>query len=81
MAQETNEFPPRTDNLAQLAGLARVAPNESHLRLFRTLTDFDIGSRYPREVEQLRKRVNAAKAERVLEATEKVLQWLASKLQ
>jgi HEPN domain-containing protein len=81
VAQETNEFPPRTHNLAHLAGLARVPPGESRLHLFRTLTDFYIGSRYPREVEQLRKRVNPAKAERVLKATEKVLQWLASKLQ
>ena len=80
IAQRTKEFPPRLHNLVSLAEFAKIAVPEEKEGLFRILTDFYIGSRYPDEVREVGKDLGKANAERYLAETSEAFEWLRSML-
>jgi HEPN domain-containing protein len=80
VALRTEECPPRTHSLLELAAIAnlRLAPPQQGL--FRELCSYYITSRYPEGMAVVGPEIDAERAARVLSATEEVIQWLLSTL-
>jgi HEPN domain-containing protein len=69
-------FPPRTHDLAKLAHVAKVTPNDSQDLFLRTLTKYYVGTRYPEEVRMLADEATKELAIRLLRQTKDLLRWL-----
>jgi HEPN domain-containing protein len=81
VAKQTNDFPPRTHNLPELAEDLHLALTAEQSALFLSLTRRYIGSRYPQDVKRLGETVTAAEAKKTLAATQEALKWLLSMLE
>ena len=69
-------FPPRTHDLAKLAHVAKITPDEGQDLFLRTLTKYYIGTRYPEEVRTLADEATRELATRLLAQTKELLRWL-----
>ncbi|HWF61673.1 MAG TPA: HEPN domain-containing protein [Nitrospira sp.] len=59
-------FPPRTHDLAKLAYVAKVTPDDKQDLFLRTLTKYYVGTRYPEEVHALADEATRELATRLL---------------
>lgn len=69
-------FPPRTHDLARLAHVAKVTPDDSQDLFLRALTKYYVGTRYPEEVRTLANEATRELATRLLIQTKDLLRWL-----
>lgn len=69
-------FPPRTHDLAKLAHVAEIAPDEGQDLFLRTLTKYYVGTRYPEEVRTLVDEATRELATPLLTQTKELLRWL-----
>ena len=78
IAKVTGQMPPRIHNLMQLAKRAKLEPNAEQALLMRELSEYDVQSRYPDEIEPAGSTAWQDVAADTLERTEKIVQWLSS---
>jgi HEPN domain-containing protein len=78
VAKTTDEMPPRTHNLMQLARMAGLQLDGEQALLMRELSEYYVHSRYPDEVEPVPSTAWQEIAAEVLVRTEKVITWLSS---
>ncbi len=78
IVQRTNKLPPRIHQLARLAEIAAVAPDERQVDFLRELSGYYIPTRYPEDIADLALDVKPEKALRVLGQSREFVQWLNS---
>ena len=80
-ARNLKEVPPRTHQLVRIAEEAREDLSEEQKDFMRELSAYYIQSRYPGEMEDMEVCISEDLANRVLERTQELLQWLRSEIQ
>lgn len=71
-------FPPRTHDLAKLAQVAKISPDNDQDLFLRTLTKYYVGTRYPEEVRALAGEATNELATRLLGHTKELRRWLGT---
>lgn len=79
-ARNFKEAPPRTHNLVFLAEQLKLALPEDLSDFMFTITGVSVQTRYPDEIEKIRRDYNKAKTKLLLEKGKKALKWLKTKL-
>ena len=80
IAKNTGEFPPRIHQLVRLAEVAGLSLPSEHADFLRELSAYYIQTRYPEELADTAAEITAEIAGRVLESSEREIQWLHSML-
>jgi HEPN domain-containing protein len=78
IAKRTKELPPRIHQLMRLAEVAGLEVSGERAEFLRELSAYYIQTRYPEEIRDLASQAKKEGAQRVLDRTEEVLQWLNS---
>jgi HEPN domain-containing protein len=80
IAERTKGLPPRLHQLMRLAEVAGLEVSGERAEFLRELSAYYIQTRYPEEIKDLASQAKEEGAQRVLDHTEEVLQWLNSML-
>ena len=77
ICQKTQSHPPRIHNLVRLTEIAALEPTETYLDILAEMNEFNLEGRYPLPHLPL---PTTAQAEKYLEKTREVYQWLNRQL-
>jgi len=80
-ARKLEDVPPRTHHLVRIAEESKLKLSEEQKDFLRELSSYYIQSRYPDEIENIDSNISVDLAEKVLQRTEKLIQWLQLTLQ
>ncbi len=80
IAQRTGECPPRLHNLIRLADHAGVELEQPQTVLMEDLSRYYVQTRYIEDISPLSRDLDQRTCKRLLDETEKALQWLSSML-
>jgi len=79
-AQKFNKIPPKTHNLIYLVEKIKIDLSDELYDFIFTLNGVSIPTRYPDEIDRMRKNYNKNKAKALLEKSKEALKWLKAKL-
>lgn len=80
VVKTTDSFPPKSHDLIQLLGLARLEMDPSQKLFLRKITGYYIETRYPQEMEELGKKVTKELSSHYLRETQEMIKWLDQRL-
>lgn len=79
-AKELNKLPPKTHNLIYLVEEIKLKLSEDQYDFIFTLNGVSIPTRYPDELQKMKKDYNKTKTIMLLEKSKGVLKWLKTRL-
>ena len=80
IVKETKEFPPKLHDLIRLLELTKISLNNEQELFLRKLSNFYIETRYPEEMHEINKKVNAKLAAKYLKDAEELIKCLNQQL-
>ena len=76
--QKLQETPPKTHNLVYLMNKSVLRPDRDRARVIATLSEANIATRYPDDIDKLRSNYNGGITTKILAQTKDVLEWIKS---
>lgn len=78
--KQPEDMPPKTHNLIHLAQRVNVSPPEELRDFFQRIDNVSIVTRYPEDLQKLKKEFDKNTTRRILTDTKKIVKWLKQHL-